>query len=107
MRSGRVILAWLSGSAVDIAACPNLTDVRAGMSAYRRIPDLAQKGGEGRVMTQGRPSLVARFSGCVSKWIDLRTPAVALSNAMGQFYIGANTSGSFVPLVGTEPVEGQ
>ncbi len=33
------------------------------MSAYRRIPDLAQKGGEGRVMTQLRHShAVARAS---------------------------------------------
>jgi len=52
MRFGRVILARLFGGAVDIAACPNLTDVRAGMSAYRRIPDAAPDGAEGRSLTQ-------------------------------------------------------
>ncbi len=77
------------------------------MSVYRRIPDAGPSGAEGRSLTLVGPSLVARFSGYVSKKIDLHTPAVAVPNAMGQFYIGANTSASFVPLAGTEPVEGQ
>jgi hypothetical protein len=33
-----------------------LTDLRGRMSAYRRIPDLAQRGREGRHMTHGRHS---------------------------------------------------
>ena len=61
MRFGRVILVRLFGSAVDIAAFPNLTDVRAGMSAYRRIPDAAADGAEGRSLTLLGPSTYSRF----------------------------------------------
>ncbi len=54
MRFGRVILVRLFAGAVDIAACPNLTDVRACMSAYRRIPDMVQRCVERVLMTQSR-----------------------------------------------------
>ena len=52
MRYGRVNLGRLFGSAVDMAACPNLTDVPARMSVHRRIPDVAERRAEGRSLTR-------------------------------------------------------
>ena len=56
MLSGRVILGKLFGDAVDITAYPNLTGGRAGMSAYRRIPDMVQRRVERVLMTLSGPS---------------------------------------------------
>ena len=61
MLSGRVIRARLFGATVDIAACPNLTDVPARMSVHRRIPDAVPSGVEGRSLTQSVPSAYSRF----------------------------------------------